>query len=106
MVSVHTDLAAEVASEPVHGAADVSHLLLRGEALDVPAVPQHPPGQRHHHEQSACSQISQEFRTQTVKKPEKELIQIKNITFTKMYYMCCFTYWTKTRIGGSYNMDI
>lgn len=54
MAPVSADLSAEVASQPVHGAANVSQLLLRCEAFDVPAVPQNPSGHRHQHEQSPC----------------------------------------------------
>lgn len=44
MAPVRADLAAEVASQPVHGTANVSQLLLRCEAFDVPTVPQNPSG--------------------------------------------------------------
>lgn len=58
LAPVCEDLAAEVASQPVDGAADVSQLLLGCEAIDVPAVPQHPSSQRHQHKQSPCVEIS------------------------------------------------
>lgn len=54
---VRAELAAEVASEPVDGAADVSELLPGRQAFDVSAVPQHPSGQRHQHKQSSCTHI-------------------------------------------------
>lgn len=54
MAPVSADLAAEVAGQPVHGAADVSQLLLSSDAVDVSAVPQDPSGHGHQHEQSPC----------------------------------------------------
>lgn len=54
LAPVRAHLAAEVASQSVDGAADVSQLLLGLEAVDVPAVPQHPAGQRGQHQQAAC----------------------------------------------------
>lgn len=58
LAPVCADLAAEVASQPVDGAADMSQLLLGRQALDVSAVPQHPSSQRHQHKQSPCMDIS------------------------------------------------
>lgn len=54
MAPVSADLAAEVASQPVHSAANVSQLLLGSEAFDVPTVPQDPSSHRHQHQQSPC----------------------------------------------------
>lgn len=53
---VAADLAAEGAGEPVDGAADVSHLLGGRQTLDVPAVPSHPAGQRHEHQQGSWTE--------------------------------------------------
>lgn len=58
LAPVCADLPAEVESQPVDGAADVSQLLLGCEAIDVPAVPQHPSSQRHQHKHSPCVEIS------------------------------------------------
>lgn len=41
----------------------MSELLLGREAIDVSAVPQHPAGQRHEHEQSACRDDSRQYLT-------------------------------------------
>lgn len=51
---VRADLAAEVTSQPVNGAANVTELLLRCEAFDVPTVPQNPSSHRHQHKQGSC----------------------------------------------------
>jgi len=63
---VRADLPAEVAGESVDGAADVSELLLGREAVDVPAVPQHPPGQRRHHQQGSWTKMIGRFITYDV----------------------------------------
>lgn len=55
LAPVCVDLAAESARQAVDGAADVPELLLGRQAVDVPAVPQHPSGQRHQHKQSPCT---------------------------------------------------
>lgn len=52
--SARAHLPAEGAGEPVHRAADMSELLLCGQALNVPTVPQHPAGKGDHDEQSTC----------------------------------------------------
>lgn len=59
---VGADLAAQVASESVDGAADVSQLLLGRQAVDVPAVPQNPAGQRHQHKQGSCTWVTRVTR--------------------------------------------
>lgn len=53
MAPVRADLAAEGAGDPVHGAADLSELLLGGQALDVSAVPQHPAGHGTQHKEGS-----------------------------------------------------
>lgn len=63
LAPVRAHLAAEVASEAVDGAADVSELPLGRETIDVSAVPQHPAGQRHEHEQGACREDSRQYFT-------------------------------------------
>lgn len=54
LAPVRAHLAAEVARQPVDGAADVSQLIPGREAFNVAAVPQHPSSQRGQHQQGAC----------------------------------------------------